>query len=81
MAIEKRWRGREPSYVLVCDFCGDEAGDFEDFYAAVDNKGDYGYRSVNHGGIWSDVCPDCQEQMDYKRGNSAEDDFSEIARK
>lgn len=76
MAIQKRYEGRYSYYALVCDHCGDEAGHFDDFYEAVDEKKNYGFRSVNQNGEWSDLCPDCQNMMQYKAGHAtAADDF------
>lgn len=76
MAIEKRYEGKEQYYTLVCDRCGDEVGYFDDFQEAVDEKRRYGFRSFNIDGIWEDVCADCQDTAQYKRGTAtAADDF------
>lgn len=76
MAIEKRYEGRYQYYTLVCDHCGNEAGHFDDFYEAVDEKKNYGFRSVNQNGEWVDICEDCQNMMQYKRGTAtAAEDF------
>lgn len=79
MAIKKRYEGHYPYYTIECDHCGEEAGYFDDFYEAVDEKKAYGYRSININGEWSDICPDCQEMMEYKKGTAtAADDFAGI---
>lgn len=83
MAIEKRYNeklfGRHPYYALVCDQCGDEAGHFDDFYEAVEEKKNYGYRSVNINGEWLDICESCQDMAQYKKGTAtAADDFAGI---
>lgn len=79
MSIERRYAGRYRYYALVCDECGDEAGHFDDFQEAVDEKSRYGYRSVRDNGEWKDICSDCQEMNDYKRGTAtAADDFGGI---
>lgn len=75
MAIEKRWRGREKYFTLVCDCCGDEAGEFDEFQDAVDEKRDYGFHSVNDGGEWFDLCEECWNEVENKQHPTAADDF------
>jgi hypothetical protein len=89
MAIEKRYDGHDDyndydgtlscHYTLVCDHCGAESGHFIDFYDAVSEKKNYGYKSVNINGEWFDICSNCQELAQYKKGfTTAADDFSGI---
>lgn len=49
-------------YQLTCDCCGEILTDFSSFNSAVDYKADNGWKSVNTGGVWQDICPDCQEK-------------------
>lgn len=87
MAIEKHYNGRCSYnggrcnygyyYTLVCDHCGKEAGYFDDFYEAVDEKKSYGFKSVNTNGVWADICEECQDMMQYKQGTAtAAEDFA-----
>lgn len=77
MAIEKRYEGRYQYYTLVCDNCGDEAGHFDDFYEAVNEKKQYGFRSVYQCEEWQDICENCQNLAQYKQGTStAAEDFA-----
>ncbi len=79
MAIERRYEGRFRYYALVCDHCGDEAGHFDDFQEAVEEKRRYGFKSFNTDGEWQDLCSDCQNMMEYKKGTAtALDDFGGI---
>lgn len=78
MAIEKRYVGRTHYYALICDHCGEEAGEFDTFQDAVDGKKDTGYRSINEKGQWSDYCPDCLDLFNYKSGTSATEDFRDV---
>lgn len=79
MAIEKRGYGADRHYVLVCDHCGDEAGDFDDFGEAVECKREYGFHSTRASGFWEDVCEDCWDRLNQHRNSSAADDFADIA--
>jgi len=79
MAIERRGRGADRHYVLVCDHCGDEAGDFDTFEDAVDGKRDYGFHSTKASGFWEDVCEDCWDRLNQGGTSSAAEDFAGIA--
>lgn len=77
MAIKPRYEGRYKYFSLICDRCGSEAGHFDDFNEAVDEKKNYGFRSVNTSGVWEDVCEECQDMEQYKRGTAtAAEDFA-----
>lgn len=75
MAIERRGYN---TYAIVCDRCGYEVEDFEEFDEAVAWKRDYGFHSTKVNGYWEDVCEEC---WDKQHGNcSAADDFAGIGR-
>jgi len=50
-------------FLLVCDICGDDAGQlFDEFYEAVEYKKSNGWKSQkNAKGEWEDVCSECQD--------------------
>ena len=49
-------------YVLICDICGEESGDYWDrFEDAVQSGENLGWKAERHSKGWTDICPDCQE--------------------
>jgi hypothetical protein len=58
---EKLIQKQGPIHILACDICGEEAGDYDDFYDAVDAKKTRGFKSERHGEDWMDICGECQE--------------------
>ena len=49
-------------YYLVCDCCGEDEMEFDDFSDAVDYKKANGWRAVCEGGVWQDYCVECKEK-------------------
>lgn len=53
---------RSDNSTFVCDDCGDElpcAG--TDFYPALEEAKDNGWRARREGGDWLHLCPDCTD--------------------
>ena len=60
MSIEKEWEGRMPVYIPTCDMCGKQLLGTYDFYDAVREKKNAGWKSKNIDGLWVDICEDCK---------------------
>ena len=45
----------------MCDTCGEELQNYDDFYDAVDAKKAAGWKSVKEKWGWHDYCPTCYE--------------------
>jgi len=51
-------------YVLVCDFCEEEADEcWDTFQDAVDGKKARGWKSQKTSKGWKDVCPSCAKEV------------------
>ena len=51
----------EPSYTLICDYCGKVVPRFANFMDAVNYKKDNGWKSINTLGEWTDMCLECRK--------------------
>jgi hypothetical protein len=54
-------------YVPTCDICGDTLPAELDYYDAVYNKREEGWKSNQRNGEWIDICCNCQQEGNTKR--------------